>query len=73
MFTYSLENVFIINFKIIFGGKNPDLVQLHFNLQTKLLIYGGRIKNCLKFKTLFHPSNRTCSKLFLKFNELVTG
>lgn len=68
MFTYSLEiilfrdkNVLIINPKIIFGGKNPNLVQLHFNLQTKLLLYGGGIKNCLKFKTLLHPSNRTCS------------
>lgn len=46
MFTYSLENVFIINSKIIFGGKNPNLVQLHFNLQAKLLIYGAGIKNC---------------------------
>lgn len=68
MFSFSLiiilfrdKNVFIINIKIIFGGKNPNLVQLHFNLQTKLLIYSDRIENCLKFKTLFHPSNRTCS------------
>lgn len=64
MFPYSLKiilfrdkNVFIINIKIIFGGNNPNLVQLHFNLQTKLLIYSGGIKNCLKFKTLFHLSN----------------